>query len=408
MNKTIPIAVLVILAAAAGGWWLAKHHSPQAAAPSTAAADRKALYWYDPMKPDQHFDSPGKSPFMDMELVPKYADESASVSSSTIVTIDPRMAQNLGMRTAAVTAGPGSVGIEAVGSVMVDERRIVAIAARAAGWVEHLDVRSVGDVVQRGQVLAGVYSPDLLAAQEELVLAKKLDDPAMIEAARTRLSLLGIGENKNGAQRRVAISAPQSGVVTELLVREGMQVTPGMPLMKLADLSKIWIVVEIPEVQAASVTPGRAAQARLPSLPGRLFSGSVDYVYPLLDAQTRTLRARLAFDNADLALKPGMFAQVSLPGLDGAELTLVPSVAVIRTGTRNVVLVVESAGRYRPVEVTLGPEHDEQIVVISGLRPGQQVVTSGQFLIDSEASLLGAYQRMNAADAAQPRLGAVP
>jgi Cu(I)/Ag(I) efflux system membrane fusion protein len=261
--------------------------------------------------------------------------------------------------------------------------------------VERLDVRSVGETVRRGQVLAGVYAPDILAAQEELALAQKLGDATLIEAARTRLNLLGVsGSGKNDPQRRVSIYAPQPGVVTELLVSEGAQVTPGMPLMRLADLSRVWVLVEVPETQATWVAEGRPAEARLKALPGKVLEGRVDYVYPILDADTRTLRARLAFDNADGALKPGMYADVTIFGGEKADVTLVPSEAVIRTGMRNVVLVAEAEGRYRPVEVTLGAERAGEIIVLGGLEAGQQVVVSGQFLIDSEASLRGAYRRL--------------
>ena len=441
-KKLLAITGIVIVAAGAGGWWYAQSAMPHkhqltkmtdesgkvyytcpmhpqvkqgepgncpicgmkltkrmeaqagGAMKEAMSGEREALYWYDPMRPDQHFDKPGKSPFMDMQLVPKYAaDGGMGMSASTLIEIDPRMAQNLGMRTAPVTTGTFWQRVDAVGSVMVDERRIVSVEARATGWVERLDVRSVGETVTRGQVLAGIYSPELLAAQEELALAQKLDDKTLVDAARTRLRLLGVN-GTGGVRQRVAITAPQAGVVTELMVREGAQVTPGMSLMKLADLSKVWVQVEVPEAQAAWVAAGKPAEARLKALSGRVFEGTVDYVYPLLDTQTRTLRARLVFDNADGALKPGMYAQATLFGGAKADVTLVPSEAVIRTGTRNVVLVAEDVGRYRPVEVVLGPERNNEIVVMEGLQAGQQVVVSGQFLIDSEASLLGAYNRM--------------
>ena len=441
MNKKTLIALsLVVAAGAGGGWWYAQSMTPhkhqlvkmtdeqgkvyytcpmhpqvkqgepgncpicgmklvkREDKPADAAMsdEREVLYWYDPMRPDQHFDAPGKSPFMDMELVPKYADEAGmGMSGSTVVEIDPRMAQNLGMRTAEVKTGTFWQRVDAVGSVAVDENRIAVVEARAAGWVERLDVRAVGDTVRAGQVVAGIYSPELLAAQEELALARKLDDPTLIGAAQTRLKLLN-ASTSGRPQRQTLIAAPQSGVVTELMVRQGAQVTPGMPLLKLADLSKVWILVEVPEAQASWVMAGKPAQARLKSQPGQVFEGTVDYVYPLLDTQTRTLRARLAFDNADGTLKPGMYAEVTVFGGAKRGVTLVPSEAVIRTGTRNVVLVAEREGRYRPVEVVLGPERQEEIVVVDGLEPGQQVVTSGQFLIDSEASLLGAYNRIGA------------
>lgn len=443
MNKKILIVAAVVVVAASGGWWLAKtetphqHHlvrmtdeqgkaywtcpmHPQVRqdhpgscpicgmkltkredkpADAPKAAERKPLYWYDPMKPDQHFDAPGKSPFMDMELVPKYADEAAmGAEGGTVVSIDPRMAQNLGMRTAEVKTGSFWQRVDAVGSVAVDESRIAVVEARAAGWVERLDVRAVGDTVRAGQVIAGLYSPELLAAQEELALARKLNDATLIEAAQTRLKLLNAGTSGR-PQRQTLVTAPQSGVVTELMVRQGAQVTPGMPLLKLADLSKVWILVEVPEAQASWVGVGKPTEARLKSLPGEVFEGTVDYVYPLLDTQTRTLRARLAFDNADGAFRPGMFADVTVFGGAKHDVTLVPSEAVIRTGTRSVVLVVESEGRYRPVDVLLGPERQDEIVVTQGLEPGQQVVVSGQFLIDSEASLLGAYNRIGSGSA---------
>jgi Cu(I)/Ag(I) efflux system membrane fusion protein len=435
MNKNLAIAAgAVALIGAAGGWWYAGHSEShrhawtqatdeqghvyytcpmhpqvrqdhpgncpicgmklverQDSAP--APHDQAVMYWYDPMKPEVHFDKPGQSPFMDMQLVPKYGGGSAPGMGGTVVEIDPRMAQNLGMRTARVTSGSSAQGVHAVGSVTIDEKRIVAIEARAAGWVERLDVRAVGDAVAHGQVVAAIYAPEMLAAQEELALAKKLGDHVLIDAARARLRLLGVGESGVGA-RQSAIVAPQAGVVTELLVRQGEQVSPGMPLMKLADLSKVWIVVEVPEAQAAAIAAGASAEASLRGVPGRAFKGTVEYVYPILDSQSRTLRARLSFDNADGSLKPGMYADVSIAGGSGTAVTLVPTEAVIRTGTRSVILISEAPGRYRPVEVHIGSERGEQTEIIDGLQPGQEVVVSGQFLIDSEASLLGAYNRM--------------
>jgi Cu(I)/Ag(I) efflux system membrane fusion protein len=312
----------------------------------------------------------------------------------TVVQIDPLMVQKLGMRTAEVKVETFSRRVEAVGSVVVDENRIAVVESRAAGWVERLDVRALGYTVHVGQVVAGIYSPELLAAQEELALANTLDDATLIEAAKARLRLLN-ASTSGRPQRQTPVAAPQSGVVTELMVRQGAQVTPGMPLMRLADLSTVWILVEVPETEAGWVTTGEPAQARLKSVPGKVLQGTVDYVYPMLDTQTRTLRARLAFDNASGALKPGMYAEVTLFGAAEQDAILVPSEAVIRTGTRNVVLIAEAEGRYRPVEITLGAERQNEVVVLKGLEPGQRVVVSGQFLIDSEASLLGAYSRMS-------------
>jgi membrane fusion protein, copper/silver efflux system len=384
--------------------------------PSEAKVDREVLYWYDPMRPDVHFDKPGKSPFMDMQLVPKYASARAGAGQqSPIIQIDPRMAQNLGMRTALVTRGAVALTLNAVGSVTVDETRIFAIESRAAGWVERLHVRAEGQPVTRGQAVASIYSPDLYAAQSELALAAKSGDQALIDAARQRLALLGVSASqieqvirRGEAARQVAVIAPSDGVITELNVREGPQVAPGMPLMRIADLSRVWITIELPETQAGLIRAGEKATARLRGIPGKTFSGEVEYVYPRLEASTRTVSARIAFENPKGELKPGMYADVSLEqashdGQDGDQqkALLVPSEAIIRTGTRTVVIVEEAAGRYRPAVVELGPERQEQTVVLAGLREGERVVVSGQFLIDSEASLQGAFDRLGSVPAGE-------
>ncbi|MBL6751757.1 MAG: efflux RND transporter periplasmic adaptor subunit [Nevskia sp.] len=415
--------VLIVLVASLAplGWLLFLHHSavpetiaqtvPPAQAP--AAAQGKPLYWYDPMKPEVHFNQPGRSPYMDMALLPKYADRDAAAgAAASVVSIDPRMQQNLGMRTAPVVRAAFAGGLNAVGEVQVDERRIVAVASRVPGWVESLAVRAVGDPVRRGQTLAGIYAPDLLAAQQELALAHRTGDAQLAAAAGQRLRLLGATGTAvkdiaagGAAQQRTAVVAPADGVVIELNVREGQQAMPGEPLMKLADLSQVWITVEVPEALAAGVRAGQAAKARLAALPGREFDGVVELVYPQLDGGTRTVRARITFANTDGALKPGMYADVYLAGSRGAQAAsalLVPSEAVIRTGRRTVVIVADGGGRFHPAAVTMGAEHGGRIEILAGLGEGQQVVTSGQFLIDSEASLSGAYERMQAAPGAGP------
>jgi len=314
-----------------------------------------------------------------------------------------------------VTRGAVALTLNAVGSVTVDETRIFAIESRAAGWVERLHVRAEGQPVTRGQAVASIYSPDLYAAQSELALAAKSGDQALIDAARQRLALLGVSASqieqvirRGEASRQVAVIAPSDGVITELNVREGQQVAPGMPLMRIADLSRVWITIELPETQAGLIRAGEKATARLRGIPGKTFSGEVEYVYPRLEASTRTVSARIAFENPKGELKPGMYADVSLEqaghdGQDGDQqkALLVPSEAIIRTGTRTVVIVEEAAGRYRPAVVELGPERQEQTVVLAGLREGERVVVSGQFLIDSEASLQGAFDRLGSVPAGE-------
>lgn len=370
-----------------------------------AAAERTPLYWYDPMKPEAHFDKPGKSPFMDMDLVPMYADENADAKTGDGgLQIDPQMVQNLGVRTTKVTRGDATSAIRATGVVEIDERRIVVIESRSSGWLEQLNVRAVGDAVQRGQAIANVYSPDLYAAQQELALAARTQDDRLIDATRQRLALLGVSPNQSAevlksgvAQRRAAIVAPQSGVVTELKVRQGQQITPGMPIMSLADLSKVWIVLQIPEAQSATVREGQIAEARFNALPGKVLKGTVEYVYPNLDAPTRTLRARVSFNNPDLMLKPGMYADVSLQDGGNSEMLSVPSEAVIRSGTRSVVILALGGGKFRPAVVEVGKDFGGWAEIVSGLEEGETIVVSGQFLIDSEASLRGTLARMSAA-----------
>ncbi|MBL6752248.1 MAG: efflux RND transporter periplasmic adaptor subunit [Nevskia sp.] len=410
-SRFLLVVFLAVLAALGG--WLLFPRNPASSNPADQAlgtrlpAPSKPLYWYDPMKPEVHFDKPGKSPYMDMELVPKYVNDGSGANSDSI-SVDPAVAQTLGMRTAPVTRGGAMTGsLRAVGAVEVDERRIYAIEARAAGWVERLDVRAVGDPVRHGQTVAGVYSPDLYAAQQELALAVKSDDAALLPASKQRLALLGVPASQiatilHGAvpQRQVAIIAPADGVVTELNVREGAQISPGTPLMRIADLSHVWIVAELPEALGAAVRAGVPARAQLTALPGRIFPGTIDYVYPRLNTETRTLRARIALDNPDRALRPGMYADVMLGTAPAArpDVLTVPTEAVIRTGTRSVVIVADGAGRFHPAQVVLGSEQGERTVIVSGLEEGQQVVASGQFLIDSEASLRGAYERLDAGD----------
>ncbi len=375
---------------------------------TTPATEREILYWYDPMRPDQHFDAPGKSPFMDMELVPKYADE---MEDSGSVSIDPRVVQNLGIRTAPVERGEISQAVRAAGSVMANENRIEVVQNRTAGWVEKLQVRAVNDPVRKGQLLAEIYAPELLAAQEEFLLAQRMAsqdarNQSLVEAARGRLRLLGLTEGQithlqssGQPQRRVAVYAPISGIVTELGVREGAQVSPGMSLFTLADLSNIWVTAEVPEAQVARLAAGMPVTAAIAALPGQSFDGKVDYVYPDVNPETRTLRVRTVFANQKLLLKPGMFAEVVLGEGEMRSMLLVPSEAVIRTGTRATVILAEGGGRFRPVEVELGGEHAGQTEILAGLDEGQQVVVSGQFLIDSEANLRSTLGRLSAPEA---------
>jgi Cu(I)/Ag(I) efflux system membrane fusion protein len=411
------VTAAIVLAAAGGtaGYLLGKRE-PQSNPGHAKKEDsgKKVLYWHDPMYPQQKFDKPGRSPFMNMDLVPVYEDDKGGGEGG--VAVSARVRQSLGIRTAAAEVSELRQDIAAVGYVQADERRIVRAEVRAAGWVEKLHVRAVNDPVRAGQVLAEIYSPELYAAQGEYLLARRMAaanpaDDALARAARRRLELLGFPaseipeiEKTNEARRRVPILAPISGVVSELGVREGAMVQQGMAAFTLTDLSSVWITVEVPEAQAAVLRQGQSAAARIQTLPGRQFEGRVDYVYPELNAQTRTVKARLVHRNPDLALKPGMFANVTLAAAARKALT-VPSEAVIRTGTRSVVMVAEGE-RFRAATVRVGAETGERSEILEGLKDGDRVVASGQFLIDSEASLRTALTRLEG-DAAHKGSGKV-
>ena len=405
MSRATSIAIAAAIAAGFGfgGYYYGKQqlHAP-APETKTESPGRKVLYWHDPMYPQQKFDKPGKSPYMSMDLVPVYADDKGSESG---VAVSARARQSLGIRTAVAEVSELRQDVSAVGYVQADERRMARAEVRAAGWIEKLHVRAVNEPVRAGQPLAEIYSPELHAAQEEYLLARRMakdnaaDEP-LARAARRRLEALGVSdsdlrkiETSGEASRRIALLAPISGVVSELTVREGAMVQAGMPAFTLTDLSSVWISVEVPEAQAAVLRQGQKADASIQMLPGKVFEGRIEYIYPDLNPQTRTVKARIALANPGLALKPGMFAQVLLGAVARKALT-VPAEAVIHTGTRTVIIVADGE-RFQAATVKTGSHTDGRIEILSGLKAGERVVSSGQFLIDSEASLRGALSRLD-------------
>ena len=362
-------------------------------------------YWYDPMAPNQKFDQPGKSPFMDMQLVPKYADESAAGSAEEGgVSVPSQTLQNLGIRVEPARMTNFGDDLAAVGRIEPDERRFYAVQTRIPGFVERLMVRAVGDPVAKGQKIAEVYAPELLAAQQEYLALLKLDNvpdsDALKQSARSRLKLLGMTEaevasiTRSGtANPRFGVYAPASGVLTELGVREGAQLMPGTSLMQITDLSTVWLMAEVPERDAARLKIGSPAQIELQSLPSESFKGRVGYFYPMLDETTRTLKVRIELPNRGGHLRPGMYANVMFSG-QNHEALAVPTESVIATGTRKVVIVKELHG-FRPAEISTGREGGGNTEILSGLKAGESVVVSGQFLIDSEASLSGVLARLS-------------
>jgi Cu(I)/Ag(I) efflux system membrane fusion protein len=402
MNRRTQISALVgsaVLVAILGVLVVRHHAAPRAK--QTATTQEVPSYWYDPMHPSNHFDKPGKSPFMDMQLVPKYTDRATgngSAAPASSIEIDPRVVQTLGIRLATVEQGDFARVVDTVGLVAVDEHRIEAIQVRAPGWVERLDVRAVGDAVRRGQLLVGVYSPDLLATQQEFLIARTAQDPNLIDAARRRLGLFGLSDaqivriEKTGqVERRIDYYAPFDGYVMGLGARQGAAVEPGATLFQLANLSTVWMIAEVPEAQAAWVKTGNPAQAQVPALPGERFEGKVDYLYPELTQATRTLKVRVVFSNPREHLHPGMFATAQLRGSTQQDVLTVPTEAVIKTGTRSIVILADDATHFRPAVVRVGAEHGGRSEILEGLKLGQSVVASGQFLIDSEANLRSAF-----------------
>ena len=398
----IVIGLAVAVAAGGGGYWYGVSRMAPAKETAAAAQDssgRRILYWYDPMVPQQRFDKPGKSPFMDMELEPKYADEADGDSG---VSIDPRVAQNLGVRTAEAATGSIARRVEAVGSIAWNERAVFVVQARSGGFVEKLHARAPLDPVVKGEPLVELLAPDWAAAQEEYLLLRRGGKEAgLAEAARNRLQLLGMSEeqisllDKAGKpQTRITLYAPISGVIAELGVREGMTVAAGAMLFRLVDLSSVWVNAEVPETQGGWLRPGTTVEARVPSFPGEVFRGRVSAILPEVNAATRTLRARVELANPGGKLKPGMFATLGFAAGGGGKALLVPSEAVIRTGERSVVIVAEGEGRFRQREVELGFESGGKSEIRKGLAEGERVVVSGQFLIDSEASLRATGTRM--------------
>ena len=392
-------AVLVAIAMAlsvGGGYWLAQ--GTPAAQNQNTPAERKALYWYDPMFPQQKFDQPGKSPFMDMQLVPQYAGDKGDQAS---ISIDPDLTQNLGLRVATVTRGVFESSIDASGVLAFNERDVAVIQARSPGFVERVYARAPGDVLAPNAPLADILVPGWAAAQTEFLALKRTGDGQLLAAARQRLRLTGMPASLIAQVERDArvyptftLTSPIGGVLQDLNIRAGMTVAAGETLARVNGLGTVWLAVAVPEAQAGAITEGQAVEARLPAFPGTLLTGTVSAILPETRADSRTLSVRVELPNPDGRLRPGLSAQVRLNHASAQPLLWVPSEALIRTGRRTLVMLAEDGGHYRPVEVQTGQENTARTVIVQGLQEGQKVVASAQFLLDSEASLKGVVPAM--------------
>ena len=403
-------ALVALLVAATAGYLIARRSTSTLSAATTAQPQRKVLYWYDPMAPGQRFAAPGPSPTMPtMPLKPKYADEAGGGDG---VRIDARIEQNLGMRTARVKLAALTLKLRVPGVLAWDQRRSVVVSARTDGVLMQLFVRAPFDRVRAGQPLAELLAPAWGAAAAEygaLAGAQSADGRALRAAALQRLHVLGMSTaqiRRPPAGGGIVLRAPADGVISVLDVRAGQQVTVGTTLMRIDDPARLWLDAAIPQAEVAGIGAGTSAQIEISALPGRIFPGRVEALLPEVDARTRTQTARIAVDNPDGTLAPGMFATVQLTVAAGQPLPLVPDEALISTGLQNRVIVDLGGGRMAPRAVRIGRSAGGYTEVLAGLAGGERVVISGQFLIDSEANLDGALQRLSTPPA--PHSAATP
>lgn len=368
---------------------------------------RKILYYHDPMVPNNKFESPSKSPFMDMMLVPVYKGSNGgnAAADDSGVTINSRLQQNIGLRTALVTKQDIAMQVSTVGAIAWNEREEVNVQARALGYVEKLYVKATLDRVNKGQPLLAIYVPDWVAVQEEFLALNNMQGEGLdelIAASIARMRQVGMSEaqirqvkNTGKLQTQLIITAPIDGVVTELVAREGMTVSSGSMLMRINGLDPVWANAEVPESQVALLNPGDPIIASSPAFPGKQFKGQIQRLLPEVDPTTRTLKARVVLDNPQGELAPGMFVNMQLAGKQIDDALMVPTEALIRTGKRTLIMVALENGSFRPVEVITGRVTDNKTQIKQGLQAGEQIVVSGQFLVDSEASLKGVEARLS-------------
>ncbi|UCD34508.1 MAG: efflux RND transporter periplasmic adaptor subunit [Nitrospiraceae bacterium] len=440
IKKTVKGGLALLVLGTAAAFWLvytgeprngsahvsADHaaHVPAPPQEKPEEKNKKIKYWVAPMDPTYIRNEPGKSP-MGMDLVPVYEDEDEK-SSEGVIKIDPVTVQNIGVRTAPATRGDLNKNIRTVGRITYDERGVEHIHTKVSGWVEKLSVDTTGQEVRKGQELLSIYSPELVATQEEYLQALKYRDRtasskfpeiaegggALVDVARKRLLFMDINEvqiedleKSREVRKNLKLFAPRTGIVIKKNVLEGMKVDSMMELYTIADLSRVWVIASVYEYEIPFLTTGQEAEMTLSYEPGASYRGKVTFVYPFISSQTRTVDVRMEFDNPGLKLKPDMYADVVIKVKTGAPSIMVPSEAVIRTGSRSVVITSLGKGKFLPKEVTVGSSGEGFMQILGGLEEGELVVTSGQFLIDSESNLREAVNKMLAAQAAETSAG---
>jgi len=415
MNKSVLITAVAALAiGAVAGYLLAPGVSTESQAVSQSSTEPEVLFWRNPMNPA--ITSPVfTQDEMGMDYIPVYADGGSGGSEPAgTVTIDPVVVQNIGVRTASVEQRPLARHINALGHVDFNEERLARLHPKTSGWIEHLQIEETGTKVSNDTILLSIYSPDLVAAQQEYVVAlsnaERLNNKAslsVVQSARERLQLFDVPahqikelEKSRKPMRRLHIHSPFKGRVMNIGVREGQYVTPKDELYMIADLGRIWVYVDVYEDDLPWLKIGDQAEMRVRAAPGKKFVGEVSFIHPTQDPKTRTVRVRLEFDNPDLLLKPGMFANVVLQVDPRPEALVVPSEAIVRSGGREQLFVARGDGKFEPRDVLLGISAAGYSQVLEGVAVGEQVVVSSQFLIDSESKLREATAKMIAGESA--------
>ncbi|MDH3975068.1 MAG: efflux RND transporter periplasmic adaptor subunit [Deltaproteobacteria bacterium] len=415
------LILLLITGAGAGGYYFGKgaaenNHPENEKKAEVTTKERKIKYWVAPMDPTFIRDEPGKSP-MGMDLIPVYEDEGEEKSSEGLIRIDPITVQNMGVRMAVVKKRPLSRKIRTVGVVEYDEKSVIQVHSKVEGWIEKLYVDFTGKSVKKDEMLLEIYSPQLVSSQEEYLVALELKEKlgksaysevaggadSLLKSARKRLDYLDVPnhqieelEKNRRILKTLHIHSPGKGIVTKKHIQEGGYVKPGMPIYTIADISKVWVHADIYESELPWVKTGQPVNMTLAYYPGKVFEGKVSYIYPFLEAKTRTIKVRLEFDNTDWQLKPDMYANIEIDSVISDNSIALPTEALIRSGERNVVITAVEKGKFLPKDVTIGIESgDGYYQVLEGLSDGETVVTSAQFLIDSESRLKEAISKMS-------------
>lgn len=377
-------------------------------------AEKKVLFYRSPMNPAVTSPTPAKDS-MGMDYVPVYADAVPSEDVAGTVAIDPVVVQNIGVRTAIAHLGSLSRSVRAVGRVVFDEERVTRLHPKVEGWIEDMRVDKTGQSVRKNQILLDIYAPKLVTAQQEYLLAlnnlellkeSSFDEirsgaEELVTSSRYRLQLLDVPEHQikeleqsRKIKKSLHIHSPQAGTVIDIGARAGQYITPGTELYMMVDLRQVWVYADVYDYEMPWVKVGDTATMTLASVPGRTFTGTVSYIYPYAESKTRTTKIRLVFDNNDLTLRPDLLTDVVIQSDQQDAAVIIPSEAVVRSGERSLVFVMREPGKFEPRPVTLGIETDGKVVVTEGVRSGDEVVTSAQFLIDSESKLREATAKM--------------